>query len=376
MRTQRWFIALLATLSIVAAACGGDGDDPPAGGGGEDTGAEPATGTSGPEELGGSLTISNWDAYMPEDLIPSFEQETGVDVELALHTTNEDIMGKISAQNGEGFDVVFVSGQFVEPLVQQGWAAELDHSQIPNLANLYPEAMELGYDAGNTHSVPYAWGTTGICYRTDLVSEPPTSWTIFHDPPAELDGKMTMLGTDRWLLQPALLSLGYSINTTDPAQIDEAVQWTLEAKEHLLGFDDTTFYSKLVSGEALAVQAWDGWCEYGRAEEPNIEFVVPDEGSDVWTDTMVVLESSQNKAAAHAFIDHVLEQTNGKAVSELILYKVPNAPAMEAVDPAVVEQFPTLAIEPSTLLQYEPVQDIGTDGIQLWTDAVTRIKAG
>ncbi|HYG70938.1 MAG TPA: extracellular solute-binding protein, partial [Actinomycetota bacterium] len=135
-------------------------------------------------------------------------------------------------------------------------------------------------------------------------------------------------------------------------------------------------YSKLVSGEALAVQAWDGWCEYGRAEEPNIEFVVPEEGSDVWTDTMVVLESSQNKAAAHAFIDHVLEQTNGKAVSELILYKVPNAPAMEAVDPAVVEQFPTLAIEPSTLLQYEPVQDIGTDGIQLWTDAVTRIKAG
>lgn len=377
MRTQRWFFALLATLSIVASACGGDGNDPPTGGGGGDTGAEPATGGSGPaEELGGSLTISNWDAYMPEDLIPSFEQETGVDVELALHTTNEDIMGKISAQNGEGFDVVFVSGQFVEPLVQQGWAAGLDHSQIPNLANLYPEAMELGYDAGNTHSVPYAWGTTGICYRTDLVSEPPTSWTIFHDPPAELDGKMTMLGTDRWLLQPALLSLGYSINTTDPAQIDEAVQWTLEAKEHLLGFDDTTFYSKLVSGEALAVQAWDGWCEYGRAEEPNIEFVVPDEGSDVWTDTMVVLESSQNKAAAHAFIDYVLEQTNGTAVSELILYKVPNAPAMEAVDPAVVEQFPTLAIEPSTLLRYEPVQDIGTDGIQLWTDAVTRIKAG
>ena len=377
MRTQRWLIALLATLSIVAAACGGDGDDPPAGGGGEETGAEPATGTSGPaEELGGSLTISNWDAYMPEDLIPSFEQETGVDVELALHTTNEDIMGKISAQNGEGFDVVFVSGQFVEPLVQQGWAAELDHSQIPNLANLYPEATELGYDPGNTHSVPYAWGTTGICYRTDLVSEPPTSWSIFHDPPAELDGKMTMLGTDRWLLQPALLALGYSINTTDPAQIDEAVEWTLEAKQHLLGFDDTTFYSKLVSGEALAVHAWDGWCEYGRAEEPNIEFVVPDEGSDVWTDTMVVLESSQNKAAAHAFIDYVLEQTNGKAVSELILYKVPNAPAMDAVDPAVVEQFPTLSIEPSTLLQYEPVQDIGTDGIQLWTDAVTRIKAG
>jgi spermidine/putrescine transport system substrate-binding protein len=284
-------------------------------------------------------------------------------------------MGKITAQNGGGFDLVFLSGQFVEPLVQQGWAAELDHSKIPNLANLYPEATQLGYDPGNTHSAPYAWGTTGICYRTDLVSEAPTSWEIFHDPPAELDGKMTMLGTDRWLLQPALLSLGYSINTTDPAEIEDATAWTIQAKEHLLGFDDTTFYSKLVSGEALAVHAWDGWCEYGRAEEPNIDFVIPEEGSDVWTDTMVILEASENKDAAHAFIDFVLDASTGKSVSEFVLYKVPNQPAMESVDPGVVESFPTLALEPAELLAQEPVQDLGADGIQLWTQAVTEIKS-
>jgi spermidine/putrescine transport system substrate-binding protein len=326
--------------------------------------------------VGGTIVVSNWDAYMPENLIPDFEAATGAQVELAIHTTNEDIMGKISAQGGGGFDVVFVSGQFAQALVQQGWAAELDHAQIPNLANLYPEANELGYDPGNRYSVPYAWGTTGICYRSDLVSEAPTSWELFRNPPAELDGKMTMLGTDRWLLQPALLSLGYSINTTDPAEIEAATEWTLEAKDHLLGFDDTTFYSKLVSGEALAVQAWDGWCEYGRAEEPNIEFVVPEEGSDVWTDTMVILESSENKATAHAFIDFVLEASSGKAVSELVLYKVPNQPAMESVDPAVLESFPTLAIEPTELLAQEPLADLGTEGLALWTEAVTRIKAG
>jgi spermidine/putrescine transport system substrate-binding protein len=380
-------LRLLATVSILAmlgAACGGDEEEP--GGGGETTGATGATGgettgtatgaTAGPVELGGTLVISNWDLYMPDDLIPGFEEATGVDVELAVHTTNEDIMGKISAQSGGGFDLVFVSGPFVQALAGQGWAAEIDHSKIPNLANLQPEASELGYDPGNVYSVPYTWGTTGICYRTDLVSEAPTSWTLFHDPPAELDGKMTMLGTDRWLLQPALLSLGYSINTTVQNEIDAAAQWTLEAKEHLLGFDDTTFYSKLVSGEALAVQAWDGWCEYGRAEDPNIDFVIPEEGSDVWTDTMVVLESSQNKDAAFAFIDWVLDAANGKAVSELVLYKVPNAPAMDAVDPAVVEQFPTLAISPAELLAQEPETDLGADGLQLWTEAVTQIKAG
>jgi spermidine/putrescine transport system substrate-binding protein len=382
MKRARWrLLAALAAFAIVAAACGGDETDEGAEATGattEATGATAAaTGATGEPELGGTLVISNWDLYMPvDDLIPAFEAETGVTVEYALHTTNEDIMGKITAQNGEGFDLVFVSGPFVQPLVDQGWAAEIDHSQIPNLANLYPEATQLPHDPGNVHSVPYTWGTTGICYRTDLVSETPTSWEIFRSPPAELDGKMTMLGTDRWLFQPALLSMGYSVNTTDPAQIEEAVAWTEEAKGHLLGFDDTTFYSKLVSGEALAVHAWDGWCEYGRLDEPNIDFVIPDEGSDLWVDTMVVLESSQNKAAAFAFIDFILEATSGKAISEFTFYKVPNAPGAESVDPAVLEQFPTMAIPSETLFAQEPQVDLGADGITLWTDAATQVKAG
>ena len=362
------FLALSTVLSFVLAACGSDGGDT------ADDGASP-TGGGEPAELGGTLVISNWDAYMPEDLIPNFEEETGVDVELAVHTTNEDIMGKLQAQNGTGFDVVFVSGPFVQALANQGWAAELDHSKIPNAEGLAPEATQLGYDPGNRYSMPYAWGTTGICYRSDLVDEAPTSWELFRDPPADLDGKMTMLGTDRWLLQPALLSLGYSINTTDPGQIEEAVAWTEEAKGHLLGFDDTTFYSKLVSGEALAVHAWDGWCNYGIAEDPNIEFVIPDEGSDVWTDTMVVLESSENKDAAHAFIDHVLSEDVGASVAEFVLYKVPNPDAMAAVDPEVMEAFPNMALTADELFQQEAQIDLGTDGTRAWSEAATRIKA-
>jgi spermidine/putrescine transport system substrate-binding protein len=372
MRRAWWrLLAPLAVLVLVAAACGEEG--------GGETGATAATGatagaTGATAELGGTLVVSNWDLYTPENLIPEFEAATGVDVELALHTTNEDIMGKITAQNGTGFDVVFVSGPFVQTLVDQGWAAEIDQSKIPNLANLYPQATELPYDPGNTHSVPYTWGTTGICYRSDLVSETPTSWELFHSPPKDLVGKMTMLGTDRWLLQPALLKLGYSINTTDQDQLDQATQWTEEAKENLLGFDDTTFFTKLVSGEASAVQAWDGWCEYGRAEEPTIDFVIPDEGSDVWTDTMVILESSQNKDAAHAFIDFVLTPEIGKAVVELVLYKVPNQPAMESIDPAFVEEYPTLAITPDELLQQEGEVSLGPEGTAMWVAAATQIK--
>ncbi|MFM8944912.1 MAG: spermidine/putrescine ABC transporter substrate-binding protein [Actinomycetota bacterium] len=361
---RRTFVPGLV-LVLAAAACGGGSGTEGGDGGGEETG----------DIAGTTLTISNWDAYLPENIIPDFEAATGVTVELALHTTNEDVMGKIAAQNGGGFDLVFVSGPFVKQLVDQGWAAELDQTQIPNLANLAPEATQLAYDPGNVHSVPYTWGTTGLCYRTDLVSAAPDSWSVFHDPPADLDGKMTMLATDRWLLQPALLAAGASINTTDAAALDAAVAWTTEAKSHLLGFDDTTFYSKLVSGEASLVQAWDGWCNYGIAEDPNIVFTIPQEGSDLWTDAMVVLEQSDNKAAAHAFIDFMLRPENGKAVAEFVLYKVPNVPAMAAVDPALIAQFPNLGMTSAELFQQEPMTDLGTDGLSLWSDAVTRTKA-
>jgi spermidine/putrescine transport system substrate-binding protein len=365
-RNARRTIVPALLLALAATACGGGSGSGDGGGGG---GGEPA------DIAGTTLTISNWDAYLPDTIIPDFEAATGVTVELALHTTNEDVMGKLAAQNGGGFDLVFVSGPFVEQLVDQGWAATLDAAQIPNLANLAPEATQLSYDPGNVHSVPYTWGTTGLCYRSDLVAQAPTSWSVFHDPPADLDGKMTMLATDRWLLQPALLTAGESINTADPAALDAAVDWTVEAKSHLLGFDDTTFYSKLVSGEASLVQAWDGWCNYGIAEDPNIVFTIPTEGSDLWTDAMVVLEQSDNKAAAHAFIDFMLRPESGKAVAEYVLYKVPNVPAMALVDAALVEQFPNLGMTSAELFQQEPMTDPGPEGLSAWSEAVTRAKA-
>jgi spermidine/putrescine transport system substrate-binding protein len=360
---RRWIrsAALATTVVLALAACGG-------GGGGGDAG------NGGVPLEDQTLTISNWDAYTPEGLIEAFEEETGVDVTLALHTTNEDLVGKIQAAQGGGFDLVFISGNYLQTLIDQGWAAEIDHDLIPNLANLYPEANELEYDPGNRYSVPYTWGTTGICYRSDLVEDEPTSWTIFHDPPAELVGKMTMLGTNPWLLEPALRSLGYSLNTTDPAEIEAATRWTIEAKENLKGFDDTTFYSELVAGNTWLAQAWDGWCNYGIAEDPNIRFVVPEEGSDLWTDTMVILASSENKEAAHAFIDFVLRPENGKAVAELVYYKVPNRAAMEQLDPKLLEQFPNLGIPPSELLTYESLRDPG-EAISLWTDAAAKIKS-
>ncbi|KQM84394.1 spermidine/putrescine ABC transporter substrate-binding protein [Agromyces sp. Leaf222] len=311
-----------------------------------------------------TLTVSIWADYYPEDLAEQFEEATGVKTTIVNHTTNEDIVAKLTASADSGIDVAFVSGQYAQALGEQGLLAKLDKSLIPNEANLYPEALELDYDKGNVYSEPYAWGTTGLCYRPDLTGFAPTSWNDLLNPKPELEGKTTMLSTDRWLAMPALKAAGHSLNTTDDDELAEAKAQLIETKPTLLAYDDTTFYSKLVSGEAAMVEAWDGWCNYGIAEDPTIEFVVPDEGADLWVDTMTVLESSKNKEAAMAFIDYILDPEVQSWVAENILYKVPNQAAMEALDPALIESYPTLGITVDELFEQEVIVDLGEDSLK------------
>jgi spermidine/putrescine transport system substrate-binding protein len=332
-----------------------------------------ALGLAGPAAAQ-KIVISNWDAYMPPDLLENFTKETGIETELSVHATNEEIMGKLMASGGQGFDVVFVTAPFAEALHKQGLLADLDPAKIPNLKNLYDEARKLDFDPGNKFAVPYSWGTTGLCYRSDLVKTEPTSWMDLLKPSDELKGKVTMLATDRWLLGAGLLALGKSVNSTEQADIDAAKKLLIEAKKNLLAYDDTTFYSKLVSGEAQLVHAWDGWCNYGVAENPAIKYVVPKEGSDLFVDTMVVLASSQNQDAAHKFIDYVLRPEVGQWVASNILYKVPNRAAMESLDPAVLQQFPNLGMKPADLLKFEELRDLGP-AQKMYTRAVTEITS-
>lgn len=354
-------LAGLAVSALVLAACGGDD--------GGSAALDPDADLS--EQ---SLTVSIWPEYSPEDLPARFQEDVGPEVTITNHADNEEIVTKLTASDDSGIDVAFVSGQFAQALAEQGLLAEIDPEFVPNLANLYPQAQELDYDPGNQYSVPYAWGTTGLCYREDLVSAPPTSWNDLLDPPADLEGKTTMLATDRWLMLPAQKALGFSANTTDEAEMEQVRDQLVETKDTLLAYDDTTFYSRLVSGEAAMVQAWDGWCNYGIAENDQITFTVPEEGSDLWVDTMVILESSENKEAAHALLNYILEPEIHTWVVENILYKVPNQAAMEALDPALAEQFPTLAITPEELLEQEVLVDIG-DAASLYTEIATEVAA-
>jgi spermidine/putrescine transport system substrate-binding protein len=320
------------------------------------------------------LTISNWDGYMATDIAEKFKAATGLTVDIVNHATNEEIVGKLMASQGRGYDTVFVSSPFVEILNKQNLLEPLDHKAIPNLSNLYPEAFNLAYDPGNVFSAPYTWGTTGLCYRSDLVQTPVDSWMNLLKPDASLSGKVTMLATDRWLMAAGLLAKGYSVNETNPGKIEEAKNLLIEAKKTLLAYDDTTFYSKLVSGEASLVHAWDGWCNYGITENKDIQFVVPKEGSDFWVDTIVVMKNSENKEAAMKFINFILDAKNHSWAAQNILYNVPNKPAMESLNPALIKQYPTMGVSPRELMNYELLRDLGSV-TKVYSQAISEIKA-
>ncbi|KAA2314273.1 spermidine/putrescine ABC transporter substrate-binding protein [Pseudooceanicola sediminis] len=320
------------------------------------------------------LVISNWDGYMAPDAIDAFNTDTDNTAELVLHGTNEEIMGKLIASKGAGYDVVFVSSPFAEVLNKLGIAETLDHAKLPNIANLYPAANELKHDPGNAFSVPYAWGTTGLCYRADLIDETPDSWWDLLTPPDDLKDKVTMLATDRWLLAAAQLANGYSVNTTDEAELAKVKEDLISAKQTLLAYDDTTFYAKLVSGEADLVQAWDGWCNYGIAENADIKYVIPAEGSDLWVDTMVIIKGSEHKDAAYAFVNWMLDAEHHRWAAENILYKVPNKAAMEGLDPSLIATFPNMGITPEDLLGYEQLLDVG-EAQRAYSRIVSEIKA-
>jgi len=323
--------------------------------------------------LAESLTVSNWDGYMAADAIETFNSASGNEAELVLHATNEEIMGKLIASKGVGYDVVFVSSPFAEVLNNLGLAETLDAAKIPNLSNLYAEAMTLPHDPGNTFSVPYAWGTTGLCYRSDLM-ETPTSWGDLLSPSDNIAGKTTMLATDRWLLAAGQLHLGYSVNETDPAKMTEVRDLLIDAKKTLLAYDDTTFYAKLVSGEAELVHAWDGWCNYGIGENADIKYTIPSEGSDLWVDTMVILKASEHKEAAYEFVNYILDADNHRWAAENILYKVPNEAAMAGVDASLIETFPNMGMAPADMLKFEQLRDVGA-AQRDYSRIVSEIKA-
>ncbi len=357
---RRTAAVLTACAALTVAACGG----------GSDTSGAPLDPDADLSKQ--QVVVSTWKDYMPGDIGDTFAKETGSSLKVSYHATNEELVAKVTASGGDGLDVIFGSKPFLQAFAEQGLLEPIDTALVPNWKNLDPASLD--GDEKQASYAPYTWGTTGICYRSDLVDEAPDSWYDLLEPSAANRGKVTMMGTDRWAVLPAQKALGYSVNTTDEGEMGDVEDLMKKAKPNLLAYDDSTFYERLVSGEAVMTQAWDGWCNYGTGENEDIKFVIPKEGSDLWMDGMAVLKSSKNKEAGFAFINTVLEAKNHAWAEENILYNIPNEAARALVPAEITDTYDTLGARREQMLEGEPMDDVG-DAASLYTLIITEVTA-
>ncbi|MGH7545392.1 MAG: polyamine ABC transporter substrate-binding protein, partial [Gemmatimonadota bacterium] len=242
---------------------------------------------------------------------------------------------------------------------------------IPNRSNLAPRFASPPYDPGNAHSVAYQWGTTGIAYRSDRVRDAPTSWATLWD--EAYGGKMTMLDDVREVIGIALKRLGYSLNSTDPAQLAEAKALCIEQKRLLKAYISAPVKAQVIAGDVWIAQLWSGDAFQAQAEEPAIEYVVPEEGSAIWADNLCIPKSAPHKRAAHAWIDYVLRPEVSAAISRKVRYSSPNAAARDRL-PDEMRSNPGMYPPDAVMDRLEWQRDLG-EATRLWSRIWTEIKA-
>ena len=282
------------------------------------------------------VNVCSWGEYIDESLIGEFEAQTGIHVNYQTAESNETLYSLLQT-GGADFDVIVPSDYMIGRLIDEGMLAELDYSAIHNYDLIDPQYKSLSFDPENKYTVPYSWGTVGIIYNTKMVDEPITSWGAMFD--EKYAGQVLMINNSRDALMAALCYLGYDINTTDEAQLDEAFQLVKNAKDKGVyqAFVMDEIFGKMEGGNAAIAMYYAG--DYLTMLENNedLAFVVPEEGSNWFVDAMCVLKSSQHKDEAMEWINFIAGTDASLANMDYIWYASPNAEAL-AEYPAYYEE--------------------------------------
>lgn len=273
------------------------------------------------------VNVYNWEDYINEQVLEMFEQETGIKVNYINFTTNEDMMVQLRANPG-AFDVIFPSDYCVERMIAESLIQPIDMSKITNYKEIDPRLLNADYDPNNEYSVPYMWGTVGILYNTTKVEEPITSWSSMFD--EKYAGQVFMMESYRDTLGAALKYLGYSMNTRVPAELSAARDLLIKQKQNgiVKAYEVDQTKEKMVLGEAALALMWSGDAMYSIDRNPDLKFVVPSEGSNIWVDPMVISSTARNVENAHLLIDFLTRPEIAKMNCDYIRYSSPNLGAI------------------------------------------------
>ena len=327
------------------------------------------------------LYVYNWGEYIDESVIQDFEAETGIHVVYDLFETNEEMYPVIEA-GGVAYDVVCPSDYMIQKMVENDLLAEIDFDNIPNIDQIDPEYMERSkaFDPENKYSVPYTWGTVGILYNDkrleELGVEPPDSWMDLWDP--RLSGEILMQDSVRDAFMCALKPLGYSLNSTDPGELEEAKELLIQQKPLVQAYVIDQVRDKMLGEEAAVGVIYSGEMLYlqelAEGKDFHLEYVIPEEGTNLWIDSWVIPKNARNKENAEKWIDFLCRPDIAKRNFEYITYATPNRGAFELLDPEL-QQNKAVFPDWDSLQNAEVYQYLGDEVDSLYNELWKEVKS-
>jgi spermidine/putrescine transport system substrate-binding protein len=329
---------------------------------------------AGEQELAQELHIYNWSEYIDPEIYEEFEQEFGVKVIEDTFASNEDLLAKLQA-GATGYDIIVPSDYMVAIMIELDLLAEINYDNIPNFENIDETFKNPPYDPDSKYSVPYQWGTTGIGYNADLFEEPPDSWAYLFDPDmaAPYAGRMSMLNDSRESIGAALKYLGYSINSTNEQELEEAKQLLIQQKDWVAAYDSDGFEDLLASGEVDIGHGWSGDYFAAAEEAEQVWYIIPQEGGVIWTDNLCIPKSAPSQYTAEVFIDYLLRPEVGAKITNYTWFGSPNKASEEFIDAEILEE-PAIYPPPEVMDKLEFIRDVGEATAvydRIWTEIKT-----
>ncbi len=298
---------------------------------------------------GEKVYVLNWGDYIDPDVIDLFEKETGIKVVYDDFQQNEEMYPKIQA-GAINYDVVCPSDYMIQKMIENDLLQEINFDNIPNFKYIDSVHLESAeeFDPGNKYSVPYTWGTLGILYNKTKVEGPVDSWDILFD--EKYAGEILMIDSVRDAFAIALVSLGYDLNSTNEAELEEAKALLKKQYPLVQAYVVDQVRDKMIGEEAAVGVIYSGEAIFTQRENPDLEYVVPKEGSNVWIDGWVIPKNSKNKENAEAFINFLCDPKIALMNFEFITYSTPNYGAWELIEDQDVKNSP-VAFPPNEIIE-------------------------
>ena len=335
--------------------------------------AAPAASPSAAAAIEEELWMLNWSGYVDPANMESFKAEFGVkNFQYDIFANNDELLAKL-AGGATGYDMACPTADYIPDMVAGGYIQKLDYSRIPNFQFMDPAILSQPWDPNNEYHVPKDFGTTGILYRSKLVTEPVTSWKEFYDlAVGKYSGKVVLVDSMSDVMIFPLKMLGYSLNSVDPKELDEAKQVLLDIAPHILALDSDTYQDKLASEEAVLCLGWTGPL-LALKEDPataDTAYVVPSEGTQFWLDVWVMMADAPHPNATYAWLDYVQRPDIGAKEVQYHGYGTPNLEAKKLVPQELLDD-PAIFPPPDVMANLEGAEPgVNTNELRVavWTE--------